>query len=135
MTRWPTAVDSQVCTHADHAVAAATPTMAPTSQSSSATSCWGSASSMMRFDQERLGQPDRGAGHDQADDHGEPALEGREQAGDPAQRDGGVGELTLVGADLAGVGAVAAATAASHGEVIHVTTSFVGSQYAEVTSS
>jgi hypothetical protein len=77
------------------------------------------------LDEEGLGQTDRGAGHDQADDHREPALEGREQAGDPAQRDGGVGELTLVGADLGGVGAVAAATAASHGEVIHVTTSIL----------
>ena len=62
--------------------------------------------------QEGLGQADRGAGHDQADHDGEPALEGREQAGDPAQGDGGVGELPLVGAD-GGVGAVAAATAAS----------------------
>ena len=49
MTRWPTAVDSQVCTTPIIAVAAATPTMAPTSHSSSATSCWGSASSIMRF--------------------------------------------------------------------------------------
>ena len=73
-------------------------------------------------------RPIGGAGHDQADDHGERGPVGREQAGDPAQRDGGVGELTLVGADLGRVGAGAAATAAGHGEVIHVTTSFLASR-------
>ena len=135
ITRWPTVVDSQVCTTPIIAVAAATPTMAPTSHSSSATSCWGSASSIRRCTRKGWARPIAGAGDDQADHDGEPALEGREQAGDPAQRDGGVGELSLVGADLGGVGAVAAATAASHGEVIHVTTSDAVVRYAEVTSS
>ena len=48
ITRWPTVVDSQVCTTPIIAVAAAMPTIAPTSHSSSATSCWGSASSIKR---------------------------------------------------------------------------------------
>ena len=38
MTRWPTVVDSHVWKTPISAVAAATPTMAPTSQSSSPTS-------------------------------------------------------------------------------------------------
>ena len=57
MTRWPTVVDSQVCTTPIIAVAAATPTMAPTSHSSSVTSCWGSASSIRRLTRNGWARP------------------------------------------------------------------------------
>ena len=73
MTRWPTVVDSQVWTTPISAVAAATPTMAPTSQSSRRDVLPGERVVDEAADEERLGQPDRGAGDDQADDDGEAA--------------------------------------------------------------
>ncbi len=84
------------------------------------------------LDEEGLREPDRGADHDQADHHGEPALEGREQAGDPAQGDGGVRELPH---DQRGRDVMPRPPRRVMGEVIHVTTSILFVRYAEVTSS
>ena len=59
MTRWPTDLDSQVCTTPIIAEAVAptmAPTMAPTSHSSSVTSCWGSRVVDHPPEQEGLGQ-------------------------------------------------------------------------------
>ena len=46
ITCWPTWVASQVCTTPKTAVSTATPSIAPTSQRSRLTSCWGRATSM-----------------------------------------------------------------------------------------
>ena len=75
---------------------------------------------MRRLTRKGWARPIGGAGDDQADHDAEPALEGREQAGDPAQGDGGVRELPLV----RGVGTgVPRPPRRVMGEVIHVTTS------------
>ena len=81
-------------------------------------------------DEEGLGQADGRAHDDQADDDGQGAPVGCEEARDAPQGDGGVRELPPVG----GVG-TAAAGAAGTGVVIHATSSSLGeSNSGEVTS-
>jgi len=67
-------------------------------------------------DEERLGQRDRRAQHDEGDDHGQHGPVGREQARDASQGHGGVRQLPQV----CGVG-TAAAGAAGGRAVIHAT--------------
>ena len=109
MTRWPTVVDCQVWTTPITAEASAMPTMPRTSRAQQGDVLLGDRLVDDALDEERLGEPDGRADDDEPDHEGQAGLGRREQAADAAQRDGGAGELGLVG--LRGIGVAAGAAA------------------------
>ena len=112
MTRWPTEVESQVCTTPIAAVDDRDAEHRGDAAARSRRTSWrGERLVDDVADEERLGQADGGADHDQGDDDGQGAAVRREEARDAGQGDGVVRELPLVG----GVG-TAAAGAAGDGE-------------------
>ena len=111
MTRWPTVVDCQVWIDADRGRHEGDADHGGHEDRQQRDVLLGDGLVDDALDEERLGQPDERADDDQGETNARRGAVRREEAADPAQRDGRVRELAPVGALAVGV----AAGAAVHG--------------------